>query len=44
MTMYFYHHLKDQIGTQNVTRTNGMGFERGRMVITTANKKLRVNS
>ncbi|WP_127506344.1 ABC transporter substrate-binding protein [Paenibacillus humicus] len=27
-------------GTKNVTRTNGMGFDRGRMVVTKANKNL----
>lgn len=36
--------LKGPDGTQNVTRTNGMGFERGRMVITTANKNLELTA
>ena len=36
--------LKGPDGTQNVARTNGIGFDRGRMVITTANKNLELTA
>lgn len=36
--------LKGPDGTQNVARTNGMGFDRGKMVITTANQNLELTA
>ncbi|MGL5312951.1 MAG: ABC transporter substrate-binding protein [Peptostreptococcaceae bacterium] len=36
--------LKGPDGTQNVARTNGIGFDRGRMVITSANQNLELTA
>jgi putative aldouronate transport system substrate-binding protein len=36
--------LEGPDGTKNVTRTNGMGFDRNRMVITSANKNLELTA
>ncbi|MFN8604792.1 MAG: hypothetical protein U0Z74_01795 [Romboutsia timonensis] len=41
--MYYYHQFQRTRWNTN-KRTNGMGFDRGRMVITTANKNLELTA
>lgn len=36
--MMFYQYLLDQVVKKHVARTNGMGFARDKMVITSVNK------